>query len=99
MFLLTLQDANGPYDRCEACRTKERDRKKRKRAESNKENISSDVSAVPHEPPDATLGTRAPLGAAAVNVEVADSVIPDTSGIHTDKIKQPNVSPFSTLLR
>jgi hypothetical protein len=90
---------NGPHARCEACRTKEAIRKKRKRAENNKENAASDASAVPQEPPTAVLGTRSPLGAAAVNVELADPGFSDPSGIDIDKIKRPKVSPASSLVR
>jgi hypothetical protein len=90
---------NGPHARCEACRTKEAARKKRKRAEMNKENAASDVSSSPQEPPTSVLSTRSPLGAAAVNVELADSSFSDPSGINNDKIKRPKVSPASSLVR
>jgi hypothetical protein len=90
---------NGPHARCDACRAKETARKKRKRAEINKENTPSDASTVPHEPPTAAPGPKAPLGAAGVNVEPADSSFFDPSGIDIDNIKQPKVSLASSPVR
>jgi hypothetical protein len=80
------------YDRCEACRTKDRDRKRRARAQKNKENISSDVSPALHKPPVPLPDMRAPLGPSTMNVEQANSDIPNEDGPDIKREKRRKVS-------
>ena len=85
------------YDRCEACRTKDRDRKRRARAQKNKENISSDASSAVHNPPIPLPDTRAPLGPSAMNVEQANSDIPNEDGLDIGREKRRKVSQICHL--
>jgi hypothetical protein len=87
---------NGRLSRCIDCRTEDTARKRRYRAQKNKENIPSDAYSALHHPPAPLLGSRTPLGPAGINVELAD--IPDPQAQHIGSVKRQKVSQMSHLV-
>lgn len=93
-----LVDKNGRLSRCLECRTKDTAYKRRSRAQRNKENIPPNASSALYPPPTPLLGTRTPLGPAGVNVELADSDIPELCAPDAGISKQQKVSHILDLV-